>query len=79
MLAKYSEPMTPEYMREHCRYKIWRHSSGEYDKAYVVAYCDTVLDAKNLCKALGQFFAEQGFTYEYELCADFSQIKDVAM
>ena len=77
MLAKYSEPMTPEYMKEHCRYKIWRHSSGELDKAHIVAYCDTISDAKNLCKALGQYFSEEGYTYEYELCEDFSQLKDV--
>lgn len=79
MLAKYSEPMTPEYMREHCRYKIWRHSSGEFDKAFIVAYCDTIKDAKNLCNALSEYFKEDGYTYEYELCADFSQLKDVVL
>lgn len=79
MLAKYSDPMTPEYMKEHCRYKIWQHSAGEFDKATIVAYCDTVLDARMLVKALGEFNKEQELTYEYELCAEFSQLKDAGM
>ncbi|MDD6327062.1 MAG: hypothetical protein PUA62_01240 [Lachnospiraceae bacterium] len=75
MLARYSDPMTPDYMKEHCRYKIWQHSSGEFDKANVVAFCDTVADARKLVRALG--LLEENHTYEYELCADFSQLKDV--
>ena len=54
MLTKYSEPMSDTYLREHCRYKIWKHSSGQFDKANVVAYCETVKDAKRLVSALSE-------------------------
>ena len=77
MLTKYSEPMSDTYLREHCRYKIWKHSSGQFDKANVVAYCETVKDAKRLVSALSEYDKDADFSYAYELCADFIQLKDV--
>lgn len=78
MLVKHSEPMKVEYMKEHCRYKIWQHTEGQFGKALTVAYCDTVVDAKRLCAALNEYSKADGLTYEYELCAEFIEIKDVA-
>ena len=79
MLIKYSSPMTPEYMKEHCRYKVWQHTEGEFDKAKIVGFCDTVVDAKRLVKALNECYSSENYSYEYELCADFSQLKDVSL
>lgn len=79
MVAKYSDPMTAEYLKEHCRYKIWKRSSGEFDKAKAVAYCDTVKEAKTLVAALSEYEEDEQYTYEYELCADFSELKDIGI
>lgn len=79
MLAKYSEKMTPKYLEEHCRYKIWQHTKEGLDRATVVAYCETVADAKRLIRALSECPENSAYEYQYELCADFIQIKDVLM
>ncbi len=73
MLGRYSEPMSNDYMREHCRYKIYQHYSGEYEKNPVIAFCSTLNDAKLICASLKMALPGD------ELCADFTQLKDADM
>ncbi len=79
MLGRYSEPMSNDYMREHCRYKIYQHYSGEYEKNSVIAFCSTLKDAKLICASLKMALPGDEYSFDYELCADFTQLKDADM
>ena len=68
--------VTNDYLREHCRYKIWCDYYGLFNQRRVIAFADNIDDCKMLIDALEKSYTGRPFSFKAELIADYDESKD---
>lgn len=68
--------LTEQQAIEHSRYKIYEHYFGKFDSERVIAFCDSLSDAKMLVDALNKTYQDRPMTFDYILCREYDEILD---
>lgn len=70
-----SEEITPQYLEENVRYKIWREFTGIANMRNVMCFCRDIHSANDIISALQAQYKPTVHLYA-ELCADFDETYD---
>lgn len=68
--------VSSDYLREHCRYKIWSEYYGVIDTKCVIAFADNIDDCNVIISALEKSYAGRPFLFKAELIAEYDEVKD---
>lgn len=58
------------------RYKIYWEYYGLFDQCNVIAFANSLIEAKMIVNALNEYYENRPMEFSYVLCAEFDEVLD---